>query len=70
MLQRAIAVYESAFHADQQLLGEVLRRYAVVLRGERKNAEARKAERRAAQIVADSQRENQLGYTVEAKALK
>ena len=70
LLERAIALYKSAFSTDQQLLGQVLSRYATVLRAKKKNAEARKIERMAARILSEFQRQNHLGYTVEANALK
>ena len=66
---RAISVYESAYQTNQQLLGDVLKRYAAVLRSEKKGAEAQNAVRRAARVLSESQRENHLGYTVEASEL-
>lgn len=70
LLHRAVALYESAFQADQKLLADVLQHYAVVLRREKRKGEAQEAERRAARIFSTFQHENHLGYTVEVSALK
>jgi tetratricopeptide (TPR) repeat protein len=69
LLERAIGTYESVFQSDQELLGLLLRRYAAVLRREKRSVEARRAEQRAARILSASEHENHLGYTVEVSSL-
>jgi tetratricopeptide (TPR) repeat protein len=69
LFRRAIATSEAALGPEHPLLGEVLARYAVFLRGTKRNAEARKIERRAQKIQTKSRRENFLGHTVEVGAL-
>lgn len=64
LFRRAIAASESELGPEHPLLGQVLARYAVLLRKMHRNADARKVEGRARQIQTRSRDENLLGYTV------
>jgi tetratricopeptide (TPR) repeat protein len=69
LYRRAIATSETELGPEHPLLGTILARYAVFLRGMRRNDEARKAQQRAKEIQLKSQHENILGYTVDVSAL-
>jgi tetratricopeptide (TPR) repeat protein len=69
LLQRAIAVSESAFGESHGLRAGLLVDWAAVLRAQNRGRDARTLERRASSIRAQSQSENLLGYTVDARSL-
>ena len=69
LFSRAIALAEQVFGPDSPLVGDVLSRYALFLRQQKRNGDARKIEERSTQILSASQRSNSLGFTVESTRL-
>jgi tetratricopeptide (TPR) repeat protein len=68
--RRALEGMEKAHGPDHPEVAIALRVYAAVLRKERRGAEAKKLEKRAALIERRHSRENLMGLTVDARALR
>jgi tetratricopeptide (TPR) repeat protein len=68
--RRALEGMEKAYGPDHPEVAGALRVYAAVLRKERRGAEARKLEKRAALIEQRHSRENLTGLTIDARALR
>lgn len=69
LFEQAIERAEKALGPNHPSVASILQDYAVLLRKTKHKSEAKKAETRAARIMSESGRENQLGYTVDARTL-
>jgi len=68
-LEQALDRAEKTYGPSHPSLASILRDYAAVLRKTRHKSDAKKAEARAARIMDQSGRDNQLGYTVDLRTL-
>jgi tetratricopeptide (TPR) repeat protein len=68
--RRALEGMEKVHEPDHPEVARALRVYAAVLRKERRGAEAKKLEKRAALIEQRHSRENLMGLTVDARVLR
>ena len=68
-LREALAHAERTLGPNHPTVASILSDYAAVLRKTRNKTEAKKAEQRAARILAQSREQNQVGYTVDLRTL-
>jgi tetratricopeptide (TPR) repeat protein len=69
LLKRSLALGEKALGPSHPMLARVLTEYAALLRRTKHKSEAKKLEARATVILAQSGRDNSLGYTVDVRGM-